>query len=214
MGIIQNILMAFRDNMTPSPKKSSKGSEDRSDKRSPKKSRLSKMHDGHSIKNEDFGDHKLSRRNRDGSNDVNSKGGTDGKRKRSVSPKHEPSSSKYFDQSKTSYHEVNDEKRRRHQSSSEHRYTEEEGHRNRVSDQDYPESRYHGGSPSRSDYSLSRSSSRDYRERHVQRQEKEQHRSKSPTGPKRYNDGYGKPLPPGAKGNISGTIPIVESTVL
>ena len=194
--------MPLMDSMAPSPKKSSKSHGDAKDKKSSKKSKKSSKGEERYIveDREDFRDRGPlnTSSSRDEGKDKTS---TERKRKRSRSPKYESPSSSHHNQSRASYEEIDSEKRYRHPSS-ERRYREEDSYRSRKQDHEHFDFHDHRGSSPRSGSGQSRSGSRDYRDKPGRQQAEGHHRSSSPRAPKRQNEAYVKPLPPGAKGNL------------
>ena len=186
--------MAIHDNMTPSPKRPSSERKDDNDASSPKKRKRAISDEGNSSKKHDiYRDDVSSKRSIRDDNEKCSNVSRD-RRKRTESPIQGPSSSKRYSQDKSQGNQEYKSSHREH-SSLEHRYSEED-YRSRRPDQDNFSSRYRRES-SQSDHS----NTKDQSSRQYSKLDKEATCSKSPVSSSKYNEGYGKILPPGAKGN-------------
>ena len=189
--------MAFHDNMAPSPERSPSKRKDVGEGRSPKKAKKLKRDEGHSSKQvKNNTDEALFNRNQDDRKEEYYKSGRDRKSMRSRSPIQEPSSSKSNSHSKSRSQDRNED-RHSHQSLSERSHTDDGIRENRWQNQEEIGSRYRKGS-SRS----SGGETREHKEKHNSRGNTENNRSKSPAASYKFNEGYSKPLPPGAKGKF------------
>lgn len=186
--------MALHDNMAPSPERASSKRKDDGKNRSPKKAKKLKRDEGHSSKQfENNRDEEIFDKSQDDGKEEY-KSGRGRKSMRSRSPIQEPSSSKSNLHSKSRSQERNED---RHQSLSERSHTEEGFRENRRQNQDEIGSRYRKGS-----FRSSGGETREYKEMHSSRENKSSNRSKSPAANYKFNEGYSKPLPPGAKGKF------------
>ena len=173
--------MAVHDNMTPSPERSSSKRKDDGLRRSPNHSKKYKMDEIHSSISPN--------RKEESSFDKFRKEDLRNSRGRSRSPIEEPSSSRDYSQSRQRREEMRE-------SSAGRKYNKDDTHQYRKkSDSE--------SNPNHKDsYHSSRSNlgSKEYQDNYYSTSYKDVSKSESPS--RNYNEGYSKPLPPGAKGSV------------
>ena len=173
--------MAVHDNMTPSPERSSSKRKDDGLRRSPNHSKKYKMDEIHSSISPN--------RKEESSFDKFRKEDLRNSRGRSRSPIEEPSSSRDYSQSRQRREEMRE-------SSAGRKYNKDDTHQYRKkSDSESNPNHKDSYQSSRSD-----SGSKEYQDNYYSRSYKDVTKSESPS--RKYNEGYSKPLPPGAKGSV------------